>query len=183
MQPVQAVSKNSEGAKPGQDVRAKAEIPPLKRGDASLLEISANAWKVIVPRGVQPKELELHPTFWNLLSEDFREGDSIKALWMDRSWVAKYEVVSVNFGSVQVRLAYAVAGAPLVAAGSPKAFPAGYHIEKTGPQELQGFVVIRESDGFRIMNGGQPWRTFQDAHEQFPKSAIFHTDHPTMRLP
>ncbi len=101
-----------------------------------------------------------------------------------RAWIAKFVVVGTGSNSVCARLVYAVEGAPRLASAS-SSFPSGYHIERVKAGEpLDGYVVIRESDGLVIKtNGGVPWRTYQDAHEQFPKHAMFRSADVTRYLP
>lgn len=166
------------------DPKAKKPLANLKRGDASLLELNNSAWRVVVNDDVTPQELDLHPTFFSALADEVREGDSVKALWNSGRYVAQYEIVNVQNGTVAARLAYACEGAPVMSAIGPKAMPAGYVIVKAKLEEGNGFVVVRESDGMRIMNsGGVPWKSYQDAYEQFPKLAMFRGEQSTRYVP
>lgn len=162
---------------------AKAEVKPLKRGDCALFEFSNNTWRVVVPAGVGAHEIDMHPTFWNALADEVREGDDIKAFAQDRAWVARFEVVDAIIGRAVVRLAYALEGAPRITAAGPKPFPVGYRIERTPPDEPDGYLVIRESDGLKIMDSGMPWKSYQACYEAFLKNAIFQTDTPTKYVP
>lgn len=171
--------------KPMGGAQPEGKLEPAKRGNLDLREFSNNDFRHIVKASVTPRTLEMHPNYWNLLSEDLHEGDTIQAIWSDRSYIAHYVVVATNAGAVAVRLVYEVQGAPALSAiGGPASFPEGYRIEKTKPGENPGFVVVRESDGLRILNpGGVPWAKYQDAHEQFPKHAMFRSEDVTRRIP
>lgn len=183
---VSAPSKDKSAGQPGQ-AGAKADKPkldPLKRGDAMLFEMASNRWNVTAPAGVTAQELDQHESFFNALFDDIREGDEIKVTAADRSWRAHFEVIAVNTGRVVAKLDRVIEGrAPLT--GAPKAFPAGYHIERTPPNDRRGdgYVVIRESDGHVILQSGAPWRTYQEAHEEFLKSAIFRREDVTKYFP
>ncbi len=165
---------------PSQGKAAKPELKPLKRGDASLREIVNNVWTVWVEAGMSAAELDMHAVYWNGLSDDVRRGDSIEAGAKDGSWYADFKVVDANVGRVWARLKWAGEGAPrLSAAGEPKPVPGGFHIERTKPGEPDGYIVIRESDGFKFMDSGMPWKTYQECYEAFLKHAIFAGDQPT----
>lgn len=163
----------------------KPKLQPLKRGDAALYEMTCNRWTATAPAGTTPQELDQHETFFNALFDDIREGDEIKVTAADRSWRAHFEVIAVNTGRVVAKLDRVIEGRALLV-GAPKAFPEGYHIERTAPNDKlgDGYVVIRNSDGQVILqSGGMPWRTYQEAHEEFLKSAIFQQPGATRYLP
>lgn len=163
----------------------KKALKPAMRGDGQLDELSSNRWKVFIRQDVEPSDLEMHPTFWNCFADEYREGDEVKGIWTNGRHHALYEIVNVQNGVVAARLAWVVAGAPLVSAVGPHAFPAGYHIARATPEEgLGGYVVVREKDGMRMMtSGGVPWKTHQAAYEQFPKMAMFRNDEATRYTP
>lgn len=163
------------------DQKAKKPLSDLKRDDVSLYELNNNQWRVIVTDdNVTPRELHLHPTFFNMLAEEVREGDEIAAMWNNGKFIAKFVVVNVANGAVAAGLAYEVPGAPLMSVIGPKVFPAGYHIEKARLDEGRGFVVVRETDGMRIpASTGLPWKSHQAAWEEFPKSNMFQSAQAT----
>ncbi len=181
MATIEAVKGKADAQSPAP--AAKAAIQPLKIGDSQIYEIGNNLHRINVEAGIAPEELDAHPEYFNTMAEFVSEGDEIIAFAKTRKWHARFAVVSVTAGSVIARLAYQVAGAPLSVAGAPKPFPAGYHIQRNAPGEPPGFVVIRERDGHCIQNSGLPWVSYQEAYEQFLKSALFQNADKTRYLP
>jgi len=175
--------KGKTDAKPGQPAPgadAKAKLLPLRTGDATFLEITNNAWRVVVPAGVSAQELDLHPTFWNML--EVRAGDSIKALPVDRTWVAVFEVLDAGPGNVVAKLAYSMS-CPLRSAASGKQIPDGWRIERTGPAEPDGWIATHPASGRKIMNSGMPWETHEDARRGLLDHAIFAGEQSTKYFP
>lgn len=168
------------------DPKARKPLEPLPLDALALYDIGFVLWRVFVKGDVTPAELDMHPTYWNLLSgkDGVHEGSEINAIWNNGKYLAKYVIVNVANGVVAVRLAYEVEGAPLMSATGPRAFPSGYHIEKARLEEGHGFLVVRESDGMRILtSGGVPWKSYQEAFEQFPKLAMFRNEKTPDYLP
>lgn len=158
---------------------AKPELKPLMRGDCALLEFSNNSWRVTVPAGVSPRDLDMHPTFWNALADEVREGDDVKAFAKDRAWVARFEVVDAVIGRAAVRLAYVLEGAPRLSVAGPKPIPDNHDIKRNGPDEPDGYTAFRVSDGVRMAIGS----SWQECYEALLKHANFQTEKPTKYVP
>jgi len=162
----------------------KADIKPLPRGGARLFEFSSNVWSCTAPTGCKPEDLDAHPSFWNSLADEIREGDEIKTIAADRSWHACYVVTHSQPGSLIARLAYQVQGTRGLAAVGPKTLPAGYEIRRTEPGDpMPGYYGIRVADGVRFLNSGMPYESWQAAYEALLAHAIFRTDKPVQYLP
>lgn len=169
----------SAGAVPA--AGAKQELKPLKRGDCALFEFSNNVFRVVVQAGVSPRELDLHPTFWNALADEVREGDEIKAHAMDRAWIARFEVVDAIIGRAVVRLAYVIEGAPRISGVGPKPIPANHDIRRkvSRPHEPDGYEGFREADNVVLSEGS----TYQECYENLLKHANFQSAAPTKYVP
>jgi len=171
---------DAKQGQPAPGAAAKPAVLPLRTGDATFLEITNNVWRVVVPAGVTAQELDLHPTFWDML--DVRMGDSIKALPVDRSWLAVFEVLDANPGNVVAKLAFA-ANCPLRSASSAKQIPEGWVIERTGPQEPDGWIAIEPATGRKILNSTMPWDSHESARRGLLDHAIFAGENATKFFP
>ncbi|MBI3935537.1 MAG: hypothetical protein HY323_01035 [Betaproteobacteria bacterium] len=168
--------------KPEAKADAKPELQPLRRGDAALFEFTNNVWRIVAPVGVSAEQIDLHPTFFNLLGDELRMGDEVKVIARDRSWLAKFEILASGPGFVQAKLAY-VMRVPLQSVSTEKKLPDGWSIVATDPTEPPGFVCVHAADGKKILDSGMPFLTHEDARRGLLDHAIFREETHTRYLP
>jgi hypothetical protein len=180
MQAVQEIKTADKAkAKPEGKPEAK-ELKPARAGALVLAESANNSWRYLVSAGVSADEIDMHPTFWNLLGSELTPGDDIKLICADRSWLGAAVCLDSGPGYACVKVIFSMS-VPVRAVASTKQIPEGWAIVRADPGGPDGFVARHRGNGKTIDDSGLPFKTHEDARRGLLDHSIFRDPETTTR--
>jgi hypothetical protein len=179
---VKPIGTKSAGQQAAAAEQPNKVIAPLKSNDLKLREFSNNDWVAVAPSGSEPQDLEKDPKFWANCGQMVKLYDRIAVVSRDQHWWAEYLVVDHGPGYARVTRLLGTSLPPRQA-DTGKELPTGFAIQRTGPDELPGYKIIRVKDQFAITNSGVPFDSFEAARRYLLDMDMFRNEQSTQYFP
>jgi len=151
-------------------------MPDPKRDILQLAEFTNTTWTVVIAANVDLRLLDGKFKFWSTFSDLLHPFDSVRAVAADRRAVADFIITECSDKFADARLTHYLKIEPRDFTQTPDWMPAGFALERTGPESMISGWAIRKPDGGLMLDSGVPFKDAEQARRFLKDHAMFRTN-------